>query len=298
MRRALVVIGAVAAAAVCVDTQSKPALRFVSPTSQTYLSGPVLLRVAVEGTTELGTVEDVTFFANGRQVCVAPGQKPECAWDAGPQLKQHVLRAVARLKNGERLIANVRTMSAEYVESVSVDVVLANAVVTDGGRFITGLDRSAFRLFDDGQERPITSFQSTDAPLEVVLALDVSESMREVLPDVKTAAITFVKALRAQDRVTLVAFNDSMFVPVRSASGPEAVTKAIDDLSAFGATALFDVAVRSLELLSRQPGKHALVFFTDGEDRFESGGVGRTPASGRLERFHGVCNRHRSERKA
>ena len=273
MKRWHLVVGLLIVATTHVTTQSPLTLRFVSPTAQTYLSGPVLLQVVVEGTTTPGAVEDVTFFANGREVCVAPGSKPECPWDAGRQLQQHVLRAVGRLKAGGRLVANVRTLSADYVESVSVDVVLANAVGTDGGRFVTGLAREAFRLFDDGQERPITSFQSNDAPLEVILALDVSESMRAVLPDVKIAALTFVKALRPQDRITLVAFNDSMFVPVRSASSPEVVTKAISELTAFGATALFDVTVRTLELLSRQPGKHALVFFTDGDDRSSQAGL-------------------------
>ena len=252
--------------------QPQPTIRFISPTSDTYLSGAIVLQVEVQGI-ELAALEDVTFFADGRQVCVAPGLRPECHWDAGAQLKQHVLRAVGRLKAGGRLVANVRTLSAEHVESVSVDVILANAVVTDGGRFITGLPRDAFRLFDDGQEKPVTSFQSSDTPLDVVLALDVSQSMRDVLPDVKTGALAFVKALRKQDRVTLVAFNDTMFVPVRSATGPDAATKAITELKAFGTTALFDTAIKSLELLARQPGKHALVLFTDGDDRASQAGL-------------------------
>ena len=40
------------------------------------------------------------------------------------------------------MIADVRTKDAGYVESVSVDVVLANAVVTTGGRFVKGLTRN------------------------------------------------------------------------------------------------------------------------------------------------------------
>ena len=94
------------------------------------------------------------------------------------------------------LIANVRTKDAGYVEAVSVDVVLANAVVTDGGRFVKGLTRDDFKVFDDGKERPVTSFQSDEAPLELVLALDVSASMSTALADVKEAAQGFLRALR------------------------------------------------------------------------------------------------------
>jgi Ca-activated chloride channel family protein len=245
--------------------QSEPTLRFASPTEDTYASGLVVLRVVVDGGSASALVEDVTFFADGRQVCVVPGTTPQCRWDAGPQLTTHAIRAVARLKSGGRLVANVRTKDAGYVEAVSVDVVLANAVVTEGGRFVKGLTRTDFKIFDDGKERPVTSFQSDEAPLEVVLALDVSASMSTALADVKEAAQGFLRALRPQDRVTLVAFNSSMFTLSRGVPGTEALP-ALNKLTAWGATALYDVIVRSLQLLSRQPGKHALVIFSDGDD--------------------------------
>jgi VWFA-related protein len=250
---------------VLLQAQTPPAatLRFASPTSETYLSGPVLLRVVIGGDASL--VEDVTFFADGRQVCVVPATNPQCRWDAGRALTAHALRAVARFKSGARLVANVRTKDIGYVESVSVDVVLANAVVTDGGRFVKGLTRGDFKVFDEGKERPITSFQSSDAPLELVLALDVSASMSTALDDMKEAARGFLKALRPQDRVTLVAFNDTMFNLSRGVPGTEAMP-ALDKLAAWGGTSLYDVIVRSTQLLSQKPGKHALVVFSDGDD--------------------------------
>jgi VWFA-related protein len=243
------------------------AIRWVSPTADTYLSGPVLLRVVFAGEGGGTRVEDVTFFADGKQVCVAPGAKAECSWDAGSELKSHALRVVARLKAGGRLVSSIRTKSLEYVETVSVDVVLANAVVTDGGRFVKGLTREQFRVLDDDRERPITSFQATDAPLELVLALDASGSMADSLPDLKAAATAFVQSLRPQDRTTVVAFNDEMFPLVRRASNPQALTAAIERMNANGGTALYDVIARALQLLSREPGKHAIVIFSDGDDR-------------------------------
>jgi VWFA-related protein len=246
-------------------TQPAPTLRFISPTDETYVSGPVLLKVAIGGEAGPTLVEDVTFFADGRQLCVAPATNPQCGWDAGPQLVAHAIRAVARLKSGGRLVANVRTKDVEYVEAVSVDVVLANAVVTEGGRFVKGLSREDFKVFDDGKERPVTSFQSSEAPLELVLALDVSASMNIALSDVKEAARAFLKALRPQDRVTLVAFNDAMFTLSRGVPGTEAMP-ALDKLAAWGGTSLYDVVVRSMQLLSKKAGKHALVIFSDGDD--------------------------------
>src|SRR6185436_12873090 len=130
-----------------------------------------------------------------------------------------------------------------------------------------GLSPEQFRVLDDERERPITSFQATDAPIELVLALDASASMADAMPELKAAATAFVQALRPQDRTTVVAFNDEMFTLASRESRPQALAAAIDRMNAFGATALYDVIARSLQLLSREPGKHAIVVFSDGDDR-------------------------------
>ena len=52
------------------QAQSAPTLRFASPTDETYASGLVVLRVVVDGDSAASLIEDVTFFADGRQVCV------------------------------------------------------------------------------------------------------------------------------------------------------------------------------------------------------------------------------------
>jgi VWFA-related protein len=65
----------------------------------------------------------------------------------------------------------------------------------------------------------------------------------------------------------VVAFNDEMFPLVRRESNPQALTAAIERMNAHGGTALYDVIARALQLLSREPGKHAIVIFSDGDDR-------------------------------
>jgi len=89
--------------------------------------------------------------------------------------------------------------------------------------------------------------------------------MHVALSDVKEAARAFLKALRPQDRVTLVAFNDAMFTLSRDVPGTEAMP-ALDKLAAWGGTSLYDVVIRSMQLLSKKAGKHALVIFSDGDD--------------------------------
>jgi Ca-activated chloride channel homolog len=264
--RLVLMLGALAAFAVHAQ-EPAPALRFVSPPpAGGYVSGLVQLKVVYTGDGGGAAIEDVTFFADGRQICVAPGSKMECEWDAGAAVEQHALRAVARLRAGGRVIANVRTRSLAFAETAKVNIVQVNVVVTAGGRFVKGLTRDAFRLLDDKQERPIVGFDPNGAPLELVLALDVSASMQEALPDVQAAAKTFLNALGSRDRVTLVAFNDSVFTLAGRDVDSQTRIQALDKLSAWGRTALYDVIVRSVGLLARQPGRRVIVVFTDGED--------------------------------
>jgi VWFA-related protein len=266
-RRFLVALLFSFASVIALRTQTTTTLRFVSPAPGAYVTGPVLLRVAVEGEGGPSAIEDVTFFADGTQICVAPGSRMQCEWDAGSKVGEHALRAVARLKAGGRLVANIRTRAVTFNETASVDIVQVNVVVMSGSRFVKGLTKDAFRLLDDKEQRPILGFDPNGAPLELVLAIDVSGSMKDALPDVQEAARTFLKALGPTDKVTVVAFNDSAFTLAPREADLDARLQAIDKLTAWGGTAVYDVIVRLVGTLSRQAGRRAIVVFTDGEDQ-------------------------------
>jgi len=266
-RRFLVALLLSFASVIALRTQTTATLRFVSPPPGAYVTGPVVLRVAFEGEGGATAIEDVTFFADGKQICVAPGSRMQCEWDAGSKVEEHALRAVARLRTGGRVIANVRTRAVTFNETASVDIVQVNVVVMNGTRFVKGLTRDAFRLLDDKEQRPILGFDPNGAPLELVLAIDVSGSMKDALPDVQEAARAFLKALGPTDKVTVVAFNDSAFTLAPREADLDARLHAIDKLSAWGGTAVYDVIIRLVGTLSRQAGRRAVVVFTDGEDQ-------------------------------
>jgi len=50
-------------------------------------------------------------------------------------------------------------------------------------------------------------------------------------------------------------------------AGRQQRTRAVDRLSAWGGTALYDVIIRGVQQLARQPGRRVLVVFSDGDDR-------------------------------
>jgi Ca-activated chloride channel family protein len=247
------------------QAQQSPQLRITAPTEATYLAGEVLLRATVE---PASAVIDVTFFADGTKVCTVTTPPFECQWDAGARIKSHQIRAVATLKNGERLVEAVSTRNLEYVESVDVDVVRLTVVVTDDrGRFVPGLTQKDFQVSEDGVAQKISAFSDERTPLELVTAIDVSSSVTEALPGMKTAATRFLGGLEPTDQSTVLGFNDSIYTLTRRSTDQVVRERAIGRLRAWGGTALYDAIVHSIDVLDRQTGRRAIVLFTDGEDQ-------------------------------
>jgi Ca-activated chloride channel family protein len=213
-------------------------------------------------------VRQITFFADGRVVCVDEQPPFECSWDAGPGVREHSIRATAILASGQRVVQTVRTRNAAFAENVNVDAVQVTATVTtSGGRFVGGLPQEAFRIRENGVEQQVTAFANEHIPLELVVALDVSQSMTPAIPVLKTAARAFLGALQPTDQVTLLAFNDNIFTLARRSTDPAIRVKAVDRLAPWGGTALYDAILTALNIVGRQPGRRALVVFSDGEDQ-------------------------------
>ncbi len=245
-----------------------PAVRIVAPTEETYVSGPTRLVARLEPAAAARQVDQVTFFANGKQVCRVVRAPFECDWDAGSGVNEHAIRVVAILRGSTSLVHTVRTKGVGYAESVDVDVVQVTAVVTDDdGRFVKGLTKDDFTILEDDKPQEITNFAAENIPLEMVAALDVSSSMQEALPQVKLSAKKFLSGLEAKDQVTLLAFNDNIFTLARRATNQAERERAIDRMASWGGTALHDVIIMATEILGRQSGRRSIVLFSDGDDQ-------------------------------
>lgn len=73
-------------------------------------------------------------------------------------------------------------------------------------RGIVGLGQSDFRLFEDGVEQQILQFESSSAPFDLILLIDVSGSTRDVVKLIRAAALRFIEAARPSDRIGIISF--------------------------------------------------------------------------------------------
>jgi VWFA-related protein len=242
-------------------------VRILSPADDSYVSGPTVVRAQVDPP---NAAVGVSFYVDGRQVCRVTTAPYECDWDAGPTIAQHQLRVVATTSSGPaaRATATIVTKGVAFADSVDVELVQVTATVTDGkSKYVKGLPQSAFRVFEDGRPQTITHFAADNVTLDLVLAVDVSSSMKEAMPKVKVAVKEFLSAISPTDQVTVLGFNDTIFPLTRKSTDPAQRLKAVDRLAPWGATALYDVIISGVDILGRGAGRKAMLVFSDGEDQ-------------------------------
>ena len=242
---------------------SAPTLRLLEPTEDTILTGPVTFRIGMTG----ATLQTLVFQVDGVEVCRRTEPPFQCTWDAGSKLGQREVRAVAITATGQRLVAAVRTKGVLVSDRSEVDAILVTAHVTDAnGRFVPGLKADDFRLFDEGTPQQVTMLDAGEGGAEVLLALDISGSMAPNIEDLRAVAVDFLDRLRPIDKVTVAGFNSAFFVLAGRDADRAARRRAIADLNASGGTAIYDTLVSAAELVGQQPGRRAIVLFSDGDD--------------------------------
>jgi Ca-activated chloride channel family protein len=242
------------------------AVRITSPEKDGIVSGPTRLEVAFDPAETAAAVQSVVFTVDGREACTVERAPFACTWDPGDLVRGHHVRAVASLANGSRLTDNLRTRDLGFTERIRTDAVLVPVIVTRDGHFVRGLKAQDFEITEDGVTQPIASLASEGAPLDLVLAIDVSGSMEHSLDSVKSAVKHLLSKLRLGDAATLVGFNDTMFLATEREKDQAARERAVDLLAAWGGTALYDATVRAVDLVSKEWGRKGIVIFSDGDD--------------------------------
>src|SRR5262252_5151805 len=159
----------------------------------------------------------------------------------------------------------------EQTLSVSVDLVNVLFTVADNkGKFITGLNKSFFKVYEDGKPQPITNFSAeTNLPLTIALLIDTSGSVRDRLRFEQEAAIEFFSTtlMRGKDRALVIGFDSGVDLIQDYTDDPEKLSKSIHTMRAGGSTSLYDaIYLAATEKLARQPGRRIMVVISDGDD--------------------------------
>ena len=163
-----------------------------------------------------------------------------------------------------QLITNTRP---EDVAGTNIKVATTR-VLDEHNRAITGLTAEDFEVIEGGEAREIISAKPVTAPFNLVLLLDVSGSVDDYVNFIRKAARAFVNTVDAQDRVSIVLFNEDVKVLANFTTNKDKLSKSLDTFDAGGATSYYDAIGYTLtETLHPLKGdRTAIVILTDGDD--------------------------------
>ncbi len=157
------------------------------------------------------------------------------------------------------------------VVRVNTELVVLNATVLDkDGKFISGLRRTDFQVFEDGQEQKLATFTAEETPFAAAILLDTSGSMESRLTLGRSAAIRFLDGLREEDVAAVYTFDHQVqqwqdFSPGRD------LPPRLYGLRAKLLTALNDAVLRAADDLGKRPEKRrAIVVLSDGGENHSS----------------------------
>jgi len=156
------------------------------------------------------------------------------------------------------------------VRSLRIDatVVLIPVTVTDPlNRFVTGLEKEHFRLFEDKVEQKVSHFSSEDAPVSIGIVFDTSGSMGVKLQNSRQAVAQLMKTANPEDEFFLVQFSDRPEVTVGFTREAEEIQNRLVFVQSKGRTALLDSVYLAINQMKKaHNARKALCVISDGGD--------------------------------
>ena len=178
--------------------------------------------------------------ATGPQISVAPRPKPP--------VKEPVLPK-----------SDIRVNSSLVLIPVTVNDPL--------NRFVTGLEKENFKIFEDKVEQTITQFSSEDAPLSIGIIFDCSGSMGHKMEKSRQAVSEFFKTANPEDEGFLVQFSDSAHLAQPFTGNLDEIQNKLTFTQSKGRTALLDAIYMGLhEMKKAKNPRKALIVISDGGD--------------------------------
>jgi Ca-activated chloride channel homolog len=146
-------------------------------------------------------------------------------------------------------------------------VLIPVSVVDPMNRFVTGLEKQHFRVFEDKVEQKITQFSSEDAPLSVCIVFDTSGSMGPKLQKSREAVAQFLKTANPDDEFCLIEFNDRPQLVVPFTHDTDEIQSRLTFTQSRGRTALLDAVYLAMQQEKKaQNPRKALLIISDGGD--------------------------------
>ena len=200
---------------------------------------------------------------------VVPSPEPPTIQNDSPNQTKRPPVLIGDKSNQTQTPTEEETVSGED-EVIRIETSLVTfpvSVLDRDGRFIGGLQKQDFQIFENGVQQEIGTFGSVEVPFTVVLLLDVSPSTQYKINEIQDAAISFVNQLRRDDKVIVISFDERVRVLSRATNDRYALRNAILRAQFGDGTSLYEAVDTTInQQLRGIEGRKAVVLFTDGVD--------------------------------
>ena len=159
----------------------------------------------------------------------------------------------------------------DYSIKVDVPVVNLDVLVTSkDGQTIPGLRQENFKIFEDGTEQKIATFNQSKAPITAVLLVEFASTNYDFEIEALRASYAFANTLQKDDWVSVISYDMKPQILVDFTQDKREVQAALNQLRmpGFSETNLFDALFDTLDRIDRIDGKKYIMLVTTGVDTF------------------------------
>ena len=166
------------------------------------------------------------------------------------------------------ILSQEKKKDAQPLFRVGVDTVFVKVSVTDPlNRYVTGLEKNHFKVFEDKVEQNIIHFTQQAAPISIGIVFDVSGSMKENIHTARNSLVRFLQSGNPEDEYLLITFNQKTTLVQGFTRQSSAIQNEVAIRNPGGRTALYDAVYLGLnQIRAGKNEKKALILITDGED--------------------------------
>lgn len=159
---------------------------------------------------------------------------------------------------------------------VDVNLVMIDTTVRNkAGQIMANLKKDDFEVREDGAVRKLTVFGRDDFPLNVILVLDLSDSIGPFLEPLRNAAATALAALKSEDEVALFTFSNEAQLNAPFTKDKEKIAEQINMFKAGGATNINDGIYDAAKyFLAQEPQGRRVVLLISDDVGTDAGGEG------------------------
>jgi VWFA-related protein len=170
----------------------------------------------------------------------------------------------------ETVNAGTDDSQVEDGEVIKVNTQLVSVpirVMDKKGRFIGGLKKENFKVFEDAVEQEVALFSNEHQPFTVALVLDMSMSATFKVAEIQNAAIAFIDQLRPDDKVMVVSFDEEVHILCEPTDDRKAIYRAIKSTKIATGTSIYEALDLVMnDRFRRVEGRKAIILFSDGVD--------------------------------